>query len=143
MVGYFLVFEIEQFQIKSEIRSKIKSGVDTEYLTIITIDKKNSGSIEWIEEKEEMRYKDELFDVVKFTENEKTISYYCINKHVGANSTSKNSKKITESFVKIYFPCKQPLIVASTSELPDQIFYHNIILTSTVIQKNILPPEFA
>ncbi|MGZ4034183.1 MAG: hypothetical protein ACXVPU_04410 [Bacteroidia bacterium] len=157
VAGYFIVFKIEQSQVKDEIESEIKAGVNTEDLTIITINKTDLSSIQWTESNKEMRYKDALYDVVKSCDSEKTITYYCINDtkeeslfasldnhintHVVANKTDKNSKKSVENFVKLYFPSKQKaeaiaVINVSANHLP----FH-LIFTSAIIEKNAPPPE--
>ena len=158
VAGYFIAFKAEQFQIKSEIESEIKSGITTEELTVININKKNVAAIQWTEYGKEMRYKDELYDVVKFSETATTITYYCIddskedslfanldvhiNTHVATNNPQKSSKKLSNHVIKIYFSNKQQFIVAPSALFAKFSPFNNLIFTSAILEKNAPPPEF-
>jgi uncharacterized protein (UPF0333 family) len=155
VVGYFIVFKVEQFQVKSEIKSAIRAGLSTEALVIINIDKSDAGSIEWMEFGEEFRFKDNLYDVVKYTETKKTITYYCINDsreeslfsnltehiniHVATNNAQKDSKKLNKHVIKLYFLTVQQSVLPATCmfiNLPPK----TIIFASATIKKLIPPP---
>lgn len=158
VAGYFIAFKVEQFQIKSEIESEIKSGINPEELTVITIDKANLATIQWAEAGKEMRYKDGLYDVVKFTETENTIIYYCINDskedflfanldehintHIAANNSQKSSKTLINHVIKIYFANKQQFAIPQSAILTSLLPFNDLIFTSALLQKNTPPPEF-
>ena len=158
VAGYYFAFKIEQIQIKEEMESEIKSGLNTADLTKITFSKTDLASIEWIEDNKEMRYNNALYDVVKSDETSTTLSFYCINDskeqsliadlenhintHVIANNkTEKNSKKSTDNITKLYFSTKQNLGNVSTTFSHDYIPYH-LIFNSTFLEINAPPPEF-
>ena len=158
MAGYFIAFKIEQCQVKEEIESEIKAGVNTENLITIIINKADLENIQWTDSNKEMRYKDALYDVVKSTKTETTITYYCINDskeeslfasldshintHIASNNkTDKNSKRLIDNVVKLYFSTKQKIENTASASSINYLPY-NLIFTSTIIEKNAPPPEF-
>ncbi len=157
VAGYFIAFKVEQFQIKSEIESEIKSGINTEYLTTITINKTDLATIQWTEFGKEMRYYDELYDVVRFSETANTITYYCINDskedslfaildnhintHIATNNSQKSSNKMNNHVIKLYFLNKQQFAIEA-SESSTNLLPFNLIFITTILEKNTLPPEF-
>ena len=156
VAGYFIAFKIEQYQIKETIESEIKSGINTEDLTLITISKTDPSAIQWTEAGKELRYNDAIYDVVKSQETATTITYYClndtkeeslfanlddhINTHVIANNTHKNSKKSIDNIVKLYFLSKQKIETISVATSSSYLPFH-LIFSSTIIEKNAPPPE--
>ena len=155
--GYFIVFKVEQYQIKSEIEAKITAGIETEALTIITIEKSDFQSVEWVEGNKEFRYKGGLYDVVKNTETRKTITYYCISDlkeeslfsdldehiHVNvANNSQKSSKKLNNHVIKLYFLNTRPILIPQElAYFP--LFSSRVISASAILEINTPPPQFA
>lgn len=155
--GYYVVFKAQQYQIKNEIASSIKAGIYTSELTTIAIPTNELSSIEWMESGEEMNYKGQLYDVVKSTKTPNSVTYYCINdskesslfscltdhinKHVASNVPQKDSKKVVDNDVQLYFSTLQSL--GFTTNISTQHFSSKkVIFTSTIIEKNAPPPEF-
>lgn len=156
--GYYIAFKTEQFQIKEEIESEIRSGLNPEQLTIITINKAAPSAVQWIEYGKEMRYKNDLYDVVRSDEDKNTITYYCINdakedslaaalndhidRHIISNKPDKNSKKTIDTIIKLYFCTSfNALLPPSCSTVQYQCCHLNFI--SPLLEKNALPPELA
>ena len=146
-----------QNQAKKEIESEISSGIIQDGLAAITINKSDNSEIVWTESEKEMQYKGNLYDVVKSTETETTITFYCIDDkkettlfanldnhiqtNVIANKPVSNSKKMVEQVVKLYFPTISTTNFTALSS--NRIFSSStIIYTSTLIEKNAPPPEF-
>ncbi len=156
VAGYFILFKVEHFQIKHEIRSKIEKGIFTEFLTVITINKSERSSIEWLESDQEFRYKNNLYDVVRFTKTENTISYYCINDseeeslfsdltehvntHVATNNSQKRSKKAENHIIKLYFLPIQKSVIPVT-QIVSVVFPVQFANTSVVFEKQTPPLE--
>ncbi len=156
VAGYFIAFKIEQYQIKESIESEIRSGINTENLTIITIKKADIATVQWTESGKEMRYNDALYDVVRSEESKDAVSYYClndskeeslfaslddhINTHIAASSTNKNSKKQIDHVVKLYFSPKQKTEAPASGTASAYLPFH-LIFTSAIIEKNAPPPE--
>ncbi len=156
-VGYYIAFKAIQYEVKNEIKSEIRSGIKTDELIILTIKKNDLAAIQWEESGTEMRYKGEMYDIVKSIKAKAAIVYYCINDtkeeslfinldnhintHVAANKPLKNSKKLIDNVVKLYFTCLhglEPNIVEPQHKFLDE----NLIFTSSTIEKNSPPPQF-
>ena len=123
-MGYYIVFKAEQWQIKSEVRSQIRSGFENDSQLKITISRAEFSSIELNDNGQEINYKGHLYDIARISETANTITYYCINdskeeslfatldqhinSNVAANKPVKNNdtKKITDNVVKVYFSPK-------------------------------------
>jgi hypothetical protein len=79
--GYYLVFKIEQRQVRKEIKQKIKNKIPDNELHIIVVDASNIGEIEWEKENKEFKYHGDLFDIVRSEIIQNGTRYYCINDH--------------------------------------------------------------
>ncbi len=158
-VGYYIAFMAVQYEVKTEMESKIRSGVNTDGLTMIAINKKDLSNIEWTERNEEMRYKGELYDVVKSAETNASVTFYCINDskentlfttldehinmHIATNKSIKNesSKKVMDTLIKIYFSnasCVNFIDFSPDTSFPSA----NLIYTAAVIKISPPPPQF-
>lgn len=157
-VGYFIAFKAVQYSVKREIKTEIKQGLNTTELTMIIVNKNDLSAIEWLENGREMRYRGELFDVVRYTENSNTVTYYCINdkqeeflfahldehinRYIAADKPIKNNaaKKLVDHVVKLYFSSEdyQPFYHTPTSIMYSSIDFNCL---SAQIETNFLPPE--
>ncbi|MCE9539538.1 MAG: hypothetical protein K8R85_10000 [Bacteroidetes bacterium] len=160
MAGYFIAFKSFQYQVKKEIKAEIKKKINPNELTIIVIDKKQINKIDWLEKGKEMYYHGKLYDIVRHTENDTSITYYCINDkqeellfanleehiamHIAANKPIKNqtSKKLANNVIKLYFSNEQS-IKFNTVLLNSPPFYSiNLSYKSSIIETDTPPPEF-
>lgn len=160
MAGYFIAFKSFQYQIKKEIKAEIKRNVNPNELTAIVIDKKQINKIDWQQEGKEMYYKGKLYDVVRLTKNDTSITYYCINDkqeellfanleehiatHIAANKPIKNqgSKKLADKFAKLYFLNEELTKFNIVSFNLTQLSSTNLNYRSTLIETDSPPPEF-
>lgn len=155
-MGYFIAFRAMQYQIKSTIISQIKLGINTEAQTIITIDKKDLHKIDWKDNRKEMVYNSERYDIINSQENKNSITYFCINdkketvlfsnfeehieKHITNNKPLKNgaTKNLANDVVKIFYPNQQ--LFAFTPE-GTQVAFHSISPNySSAYHKTTTPP---
>ena len=156
-IGYFLVYKVAQYQLKGEVKLEIKSGIDSDELKILTINKNNLKNIEWLEAGKEMRYNKQLYDIVKSTETSSAITFYCINDtkeeslianldehintHIAANKPVQNQKKVIENVIKLYFSnvhsAKFNVVALNTT----QFLIPNLIYSSTLIEADSPPPK--
>ncbi len=158
-MGYFIAFQAMQFQIKSHVISEINLGIKTDAETIITINKNDISKIDWEESGKEMVYNNKRYDIVKSTENNNSITYYCINDtqeetlysnldehinmHIATNkpTTSHSSKNLVNDVVKIFFANQYQFSftnkATSVCFLPFRVNY-----TSESITTNSPPPQF-
>ncbi|MDO9185774.1 MAG: hypothetical protein Q7W13_07165 [Bacteroidia bacterium] len=160
MAGYIIAFKSFQYQIKKEIKAEIKRNVNPNELTAIVIDKKQINKIDWQQEGKEMYYKGKLYDVVRLTKNDTSITYYCINDkqeellfanleehiatHIAANKPIKNqgSKKLADKFAKLYFLNEELTKFNIVSFNLTQLSSTNLNYRSTLIETDSPPPEF-
>lgn len=79
--GVFVVFKIQQHEIKQEIKSRIKNNVPESELVILSFDpsSKEHEALIWLED-HEFLYRGEMYDIVRqFTDEKNIVHYYCIN----------------------------------------------------------------
>jgi hypothetical protein len=79
MVGFFLVFKIQQYQVRKEIKHLIKNGLPETQLVQININSRNQSELKW-EDENEFRYQGAMYDVVRIEKkDDSTIIYYCVS----------------------------------------------------------------
>ena len=156
--GYFIAFRSFQYHIKKEIKAEIKKNVNPGELTIIVIEINHINKIDWLEKEKEMYYNGKLYDIVKHTQNDTSITYYCIddkqeevlfanleehiNTHI-ANNPIKNQeqKKITDNVIKLYFSNEQSIKFTTSLFAEKQFSATKLIYKSALIETDSLPPE--
>lgn len=136
LVGYLVVFKVQQYQIRREIIHNIERGIPESQLTCITVNQENKNKIIW-KHKKEFRYQGEMYDVVKVEKlDEETTVYYCINDsqetHLFAK-LDKHLKKTGKNKNQQNFPLK---IVFKILPKPDSRFGNLIDTVSEVNQKS-------
>jgi len=81
---YLLIFKSQQFQIRKEIKYRIKAGVPDDELVLITIPnsllEENNPIFQWIHKKE-FRYKGNMFDIVHKDVYKDSTQFYCLSDH--------------------------------------------------------------
>ncbi|AFL80265.1 hypothetical protein Aeqsu_0758 [Aequorivita sublithincola DSM 14238] len=77
--GTYVIFKIQQHQIRREIKQEIKKGISQKDLTSITVSTENENELIW-KDHEEFSYKGMMYDVV-YVEilNKTTKIYHCIS----------------------------------------------------------------
>lgn len=80
--GYFVVFKLQQFHIKREVKQRLKAGVPESRLTLVKIpvewEKSGSSQFQRIHAGE-FRYHGEMYDIVRSEAKGDTTFYYCIH----------------------------------------------------------------
>ncbi len=79
IIGFYLNFEIEQYQVKEAIKEKIIKNLPDNELTLVKISSGDYEKITWTEEGNEFRYNGNMLDVVKIRTGADTTYYYCFN----------------------------------------------------------------
>lgn len=76
--GYLIVFEIQKYEIRQEIKHQIKAGVpDTELVLLKIVEGKFHPTFQRVEE-HEFRYDGKMYDVVRQESHGDTTWYYCL-----------------------------------------------------------------
>jgi hypothetical protein len=79
ITGFFLVFNIQRSFIRNNIKHQIRQELPREHLTVIIDSGRGKSEIKW-REKDEFRYKGEMYDVVRSGTGGNGITYYyCID----------------------------------------------------------------
>jgi len=82
--GHFIFFKIKQFEIRTEIKHRIKSGLADDDLTLLKIPNLLISSpnlqFQWIH-KGEFRFEEKLFDIVNTEKRGSETWFYCIDDH--------------------------------------------------------------
>jgi len=157
-IGYFVVFKISQNQIRKEVKREIKMRLNDSDLHAIVFNKNELSTINWVKTDKEFSHDKELYDIVRTSETETTITYYCINdkqeeqlfgnledhinKHIASNkSNKKNNIKSFDDKNKIAHDYNFKLL-SNTGEPIERIwsFYKNY--ESISLAKNTPPPRF-
>ncbi|MBL0308375.1 MAG: hypothetical protein IPP77_01330 [Bacteroidetes bacterium] len=76
--GLLLIFKVQQYRVRTEIKAQIKRGLSNDQLHVITAYPGNAAMFLW-EDKNEFRYQGVMYDVVRKRRVEQATIYYCIN----------------------------------------------------------------
>lgn len=80
--GYLLIFKIQQYQIRKEMKHRIKNGVPKEELTLLKIpqalEEESNPVFQRIHEGE-FRYEGKMYDIVRREIHEDTTWYFCVS----------------------------------------------------------------
>ena len=88
-LGYYFLHNIQQYQLKQEIKRAMLSAIPESALELIA----ETDQLVWEEEGKEFHLNGEMYDVVKTkTHNGKTV-YYCIN--------DKKEKRLLDRLIKL------------------------------------------
>lgn len=79
LAGIFVVFKIEQFNIRKEIKRQIKRGIDDDDLHLFSLTQKEYDELNWVREDIEFRSDSSMFDIVRLEKNRDSIFLYCVN----------------------------------------------------------------
>jgi hypothetical protein len=149
LIGYYLIFKIEQFQVKERVEREILKNIPEEELTIIIIPQDKMDQIKWTEENKEFKYNGEMYDLVKSIKRGDTIHYYCYNdvqetklitildklvKEQSDNSKTKTLQKQTH--INYFFQRSTSLLNSQIST----ITFNDIVIHYKSIKRDIIPP---
>ncbi|MDP1745134.1 MAG: hypothetical protein Q8L90_06135 [Bacteroidota bacterium] len=79
MAGIFIVFKLEQAQVRKEIKHQIKSGLPENDLHSFVYSKKEYEQLDWVRKNIEFRLNNEMFDIVRSENKDDTVLLYCVN----------------------------------------------------------------
>lgn len=78
IAGYYPVFKYQQWQVRKEIKKKIKASVPEDELHIVIVNE-SSDELEWVREGKEFIYKGKMYDIVRSEYKDGMIIYSCID----------------------------------------------------------------
>ncbi len=149
--GYYLWFSVLQYNIQQEVRLEIRKGLQEKDLTLISMPADNKAGFSWIKPGKELRYKGEMYDVVKMRVQNGNKIYYCLNDskekqliagfHKTHNTKKDSEKKMKRGFNYPFYFQEYTLIKSpSASNIP----FANISVsyTSGAIDIHSPPPKW-
>lgn len=160
MAGIFVVFKIEQTQVRKEIKHQIKSGLRENDLHLFVYSKKEFEQFDWVRKDLEFELNNEMFDIVRSENKDDTVLLYCVNdkeetllfaqldemirkKMEQESSSSQNSSRKLVKFFKL-FNCILPQFENKyQSEEADQNTFSELIshYLSPYIKVSSPPPD--
>jgi hypothetical protein len=78
LAGYYVVFKSLQYQVRNEIKLRIKESVPHGELFLIAIKKGEEESLHWLDD-HEFRYRGSMYDIVRQYSRNDTVFYSCVN----------------------------------------------------------------
>lgn len=79
LIGYYLIFKLQHFQVRKEIKHKIKQSVPAEDLVIIKIFEFESHRLYWTKAEKEFKFQGQMYDVVKKEYGDNFTTFFCIH----------------------------------------------------------------
>jgi len=144
-----------KYQIRSEIKCKIKSGLPESELIQITVNDKNSKKLKWKERGREFILHGNMYDVVRFEKNKERTIYWCINDKkeealfADLNKTVHNTmntdgkyRSVLKYFVFQFYHCKSEFKDIQSFVLINR-FFCNEKIAETIIKVLLPPPKSA
>jgi hypothetical protein len=157
--GYFVAFRALQYQVKKEIKTRLKQGVPDSELELITVSAdpdKHPADFHKID-RHEVKYRGSMYDIVRTEHRGDSIYYHCIKdedetrlfagldghvkREISLQSASgKQSAKTLKNHIKDYLQPKQerPLPIYSNIPFPG---CSEFALKSAPLQHFTPPPE--
>lgn len=78
-MGYYIVFNMIQFQVKDEVKQQLKHSVSQEDLVIISIDYTDASLLTWTKPNKEFRFQGQMYDVVDKEVKGTKALYRCLH----------------------------------------------------------------
>jgi len=78
LAGYYAVFKTLQYQMRVEIKTRIKESVPEGELVLITVRRGEEARLHWLDG-HEFRYQGNMYDVVRHYSTDDAHYYVCIN----------------------------------------------------------------
>ncbi|MDF2436853.1 MAG: hypothetical protein K0Q95_1229 [Bacteroidota bacterium] len=157
-MGYFILFRVQQLEIKAVMKKEIKNGTIGNSVCVIVIDKASADEINWVESSE-FDYRGVRYDILHQKGSANSITYYCIpdkketfllghlNVHirdnVSGNKDRKSHSQKVEDVVKISTHTSTHIVPAiillQDSDFIPFISHYKFAL----IKASFQPPELA
>jgi len=78
LAGYYAVFKALQYQVRVDVKTRIKASVSESELVLIIVRNDEEGTMHWLNESE-FRYRGNMYDVVRHYSRGNAHYYVCIN----------------------------------------------------------------
>jgi hypothetical protein len=154
--GYFVVFKVEQFALRREMKERIKSSVPDTELQHFAFSKHNASRLDWERKAKEFRLNGKMYDVVRTEVKGDTVHFFCVrddketklfaglDQLLKTQTTAGKSGKIAGGLLKVFFSFNSLPVCGYT--LPSYCFEDVrtfslfILSTSTSVAEVYAPP---
>lgn len=155
LTGYYVVFRALQYQVRREVKHRIKQNVSDDELVLIPISIADNNSLTWTKPNKEFRYKGEMYDIVRQETKKDMILYYCIHdfkesklfsdldeyvqRHIADNPKQrKKAENLLKKVTKDYF--FQVLIINNAPKSSQNLKYKKYLQAYNSICLDVLTP---
>lgn len=155
MFSFYFPFLLLRTEIRNEMEEKTKEKIDESLLTKISIPLKNgSGSLVWTREREEFKYNDEMYDVVKTELNKDTVTYFCLSdinekelndnfcNHVKTSTENDKKAKVNSLSKNFKYISHSTRILPQYGLLADLVILNLLIYDNPYYLNESPPPRF-
>ena len=128
LFGYYIVFHLVQFQVRDEVKTRLKFSVSENDLVLISIEDGSESVLIWVKPEKEFRYQGQMYDIVKLKKTKFKTLYYClqdfkesklfehldrhINNYIAHNPDQQNkTKTLLNTMAKVFFIQKDNLSI--------------------------------
>lgn len=156
LTGYYTVFKILQYQVRDEVKQRIKQSVPEDELVLIPVSITDNNSLIWIKPNKEFLYQEKMYDIVRREIKENQVLYYCIHdfkesklflaldehiqRYINANPIQhKKAGNLLKKVSKNYF-FQSFSIKTSPEVLPNSLFKKNTKTYTSICLDIIVPP---
>ena len=92
--GCYILFLIQQFNLKEQVEKELKKGISIDKLAEIVIPLNEFRKICWIEQNKEFKLNGKMYDVVKIKEENRKIHLFCFD--------DKKERQLVEKYIKTH-----------------------------------------
>lgn len=135
IVGYTLLFKIEQYQAKEAIEEKIKSTLPENLLTVVEVKKNKKNEFQFLDfDEKELIYKGNRYDIVKTISTKDATFYYLLNDKQEQKLVTELEKNVKDNSENTNNSNKNEVVKKVVKDYFFETALHNIITTETKIQ---------
>lgn len=161
-MGYFIVFQAEQYAIKKEMKNNIELGIVDERVSVITVSNEpGETNNDFLLNGDEFIYKGKQYDILRKQTNHSSTTFYAVNDtkedhlissledHLEKNTDLQKSKShsaVPHNFIKNIFQLYYSDSPLASIVIPSSnVSYHSteVVYFSADKKELLLPPELA
>ncbi|MBE0646285.1 MAG: hypothetical protein IH596_00720 [Bacteroidales bacterium] len=140
-MGYWVIFEVNRYQIRKEMESSSAGKRPIEVIEISNTD--SSSDLRWVNE-HEFVYQGNLYDVIYTSPRSSKKVYYCIHDKKEQNLVKAfqhaNTSKVTQSLLNLIVHNAMPVLSLSAEfEIPREVIYPHITIQLCQVS---IPPGY-
>ncbi len=157
-MGYYIVFNMIQFQVKDEVKHILKHSVPQEDLVLISISDADESQLIWTKPNKEFRFQGEMYDIVDIIKKGNKTLYRClhdfkesklfahldvhINNYIAHNAEQQNkAKSFFNVMAKLFFFQSEESQIVGKDPIENVYYHYTENYKSVTIDLLNPPPE--